>query len=234
MASRILSPAQFRNWLKPAEALARLADLPSFSARQGWILRRLHHRQLRTCARTVAQGDREDIHFVILAPSDWRSWEPADDDEFWETGDYAGYATTQIGAGPDDYIAASFQAFDVRFDPALFDELDEEKRHKNARGWADLAESVRPGLEAALEKIQVVRTPAKDVEMSRDISRDISAGTIPQAEIDRWHAALTDNQKALSQRNLLAKAKADLGSGVKRKQIEHFTKGRPLGRKPEK
>ena len=99
MNERILSASEFQKWLTPVEALGRLSDLSSESARQGWIARRLKDRVLRAAARTVVQPDYPVQHFLVLASTDWREWAYAHDDAFWEVGDYAGLATSSTGYG---------------------------------------------------------------------------------------------------------------------------------------
>lgn len=231
MARRTVDPEEFRIWLTPAEALGRLpAEWPEANKRR-WITDRLKKRYLRSAARDVSDlGGRP--RYLLLAWTDWIKWPYEADDHFWLVGDYAGVANSPLG--PDEYLSAPFDALDVRFDPGPFDERDEEQYAKNRASWAPLGKAIQP----ALELIQTyVEKSAGNVpsQLSRDVSEvgTIQAAIVRNADVQAWYASLSPENQALSQRNLLRKAKVDLGPKVARKQIEPFTEGRRPGRRPK-
>lgn len=78
---------------------------------------------------------------------------------------------------------------------------------------------------------QLIPTRAPE-EATAGIPFELRRGAAPTtAEVDAWYGALPPTEKAYGYRKLLLLAKAALGDGVVRKQIEAFCKGRPSGPK---
>jgi len=241
MARRSVSPDEFHNWLSPEDALGRLPTKWPEKAKRKWIADRLKDGLIRSAGRRVIdlKGRPE---FLPLAWSDWVKWSESDTDHFWQVGDYDGMANCPNGDGT--YISAPFKAYGVRFDPAPFDERDEEQREKNTAGWNKLAEALQPTL--SFWEQQLAKGQIPDVAEVIAADRKVRVGVAPSAsafedhqssEIDKPLSSLAKPPK-VTQKELLAWYKGQFAenpnspfSQVKGRAGAHFHP-RPVTRRP--
>jgi len=224
MGREFLSEDEFDEWLTPSQALDRLPGIWPRSTKIEWIATRIADGVIDSAADMVFVRGQPEEH-LVLARSDWAEWDHARDEQFWIAGDYNGTLVVQISESTEP-MRVPFRAYDVRLDPARFDERAEAQQANNLEGWGRALKPVADLIEA---QIKAKAPPPSTTEMFRDIK----VGTFPQSVIDQWFADLAPEDQAKGIRWLWSKAKADIGPGVKRKQIEPFTKGREPGRPPK-
>jgi len=135
----------------------------------------------------------------------------------------------------------------VRFEPTAFEERDEERRLQKLSVEADQKRAPPSAISNAPVPIGNAATHGQHVPdimtSAAAIARAIFSSDTPpaprppkpsrvsEAQVQAWFDGLTTEEQARGWRELDAAARAAL-PGVIRKQIEHFWKNRPRGRRP--
>jgi len=134
MAGEPLSAADFEQWMKPVDALARLPGDWNERTRRGAIVRRLADGSIPAVARSCVVKDRGGTHrysLMVVEPKLWSEPWNSYDRDFWQLGDLSFdnalpmelvYVVSLDDAPRDDRptVTASFK--DVRLDPAAFEQ----------------------------------------------------------------------------------------------------------------
>lgn len=108
-------PEAFKHWLTPAEALDRLPDNWGEDRKQKAVATKLEDGLLNAAAATVVSKSGETRRWAVFLPDAWRRWAYYADDDFWETGTFAGLTSDSTGYGRIE--ASKVRAHDVRLDP---------------------------------------------------------------------------------------------------------------------
>lgn len=201
-------PGDFDGWVMPGAALRELASLIGGrwpAARE--IEARLKVGQMVAIARSAHrfQGTQEKgvTALALLNIDIWQAVHGLDDPraDFWVSGRLE--TTRSVDGGRSSAMKYTF--LDVRFYP----------------------HSV-----AMIPAIKQVRATSKTpAEQPAPVQPPKRPAPVPGDKVTAWYQALAEADKALGLRALWAKAKAEVGPGVVRKQIEPFVAGRQTGPK---
>lgn len=208
----LVSREDFDAWITPRDLMIQLAPLIGGmgpAARE--IDARLKHGILTAVAASEhgIGGVREKISgLVLLDVAVWRDVHdiasPAHD--FWLSGRLEVRRSLDHGR-----ITRTFTYFDVRFYPHTVEMIPAIKL-----------------MRATNRAPTAIQTPPELARLSHLPQRPPA---VPGGRVTAWYQALADADKALGLRALWAKAKAEVGPGVVRKQIEPFVAGRTTGPK---
>lgn len=113
MEGDLLSAAEFDDWFTPKKALSELPSDWSYETKAKWVAGRLQSGLITAGARSYLSTYGNILTTLVRLQKDlWVGWPCLAEDDFWKTGDIKLYNRHRMNVA---------DAFDVRFDPAGFD-----------------------------------------------------------------------------------------------------------------
>lgn len=198
-----ITESEFSTWYTPPAVVRLLPTTWGWDTRLRFIHGRLEGGVFRAVALRFKLGE-STRNLFELPPITWRDWAYLAGDDFWLTGDldrFVGEYTRK----------RRLVAQQVRFEPMAVDREVALATGTPIAPAAALPIAAAPRLSAPLP-----------------VAQQNAAVGVSQAVVDDWLSNLPPEEADLPQRQLWQAAKAALGA-VRRKQIEHYTAGRPRG-----